>query len=106
MKAISLYNEASNAGSRRAMYRLGNIYANQALNHYNPIKALNYYQQAASKKHIKSLYLYGKALLIGEHIRQDVDKAKRVLTDAARAGLPEAQYALGMLYVQTQSLML
>ncbi|WP_160779871.1 tetratricopeptide repeat protein [Parerythrobacter jejuensis] len=62
-----------------------------------PDKYLELIQQSAEEGSEFGHFLFGRELMLGETIDQDVNASRKHLTAAASAGMPEAQYVLAVL---------
>ena len=56
-------------------------------------------ERSAEQGNLYDEYFLGKACLSGEDIPRDIDRAIRLITDAAEGGLDSAMYALAKLYL-------
>ncbi|KAI9480963.1 MAG: hypothetical protein EXX96DRAFT_198935 [Benjaminiella poitrasii] len=99
-EGISWLNKASRLGDPRAFYHLGESYEFGRCVPVDTAMAVHYYQTAADKyNHSMSGFRLGMHYLQGGlELLKDDTKAFFYLERAAKAGYPDAQYLLGMMY--------
>jgi TPR repeat protein len=98
-EAVSYYEKALSGGRTGAAIRLGDLYSNDRVVAADPVKAFQYYSQAASTG--KSAYAERRvatAYLRGNGVAADPEKAVAMLVKLADAGDLPAARALGDTY--------
>lgn len=102
--AMQWLHKAAEAGHRQAQTDLGGIYLEGGKGvPANPQEAYQWFNRAAEQGSHEALVYLGSMLCAGQGCAKDVDKAEACWRKAADAGLPEAQYRLGMLLLQQDS---
>lgn len=97
-KAVDYYVRASNAGEKRSLVRLGDLYREGTVIDGNVEYALNYYQQASDLGNPTAQLRLGGALIRGSLGRTDSDKGLELLENLADSGNAWALHDLGDLY--------
>ena len=87
--------EADKLKNSNAMFRLGKKYLREDYSGYDPLKAVDYLEMAASSDNSYAQFLLGKLFLQGDIIGNDSELALRYLTEAAENGNNIAMYFLG-----------
>lgn len=87
--------EADTLKNSNAMFRLGKKYLRENYSGYDPLKAVDYLEKAASAGNSYAQVLLGKLYLQGDVIGKDSELALRYLTEAADNGNVVAMYFLG-----------
>lgn len=95
-KAAEFYAQAASRGSVDGMRQAGLCY----LNARNNAKALQYFEQGASKDDLSSEYWAGKMLLGGMNVPANKQQAVVYLLKAAEGGMAAAQAEMGTLYAE------
>lgn len=102
--AMQWLHKAAESGHLQAQTDLGGIYLQGGKGVApNPREAFRWFSKAADQGSMESLVYLGTMLCSGQGCTKDVAKAQEYLKKAAAAGLPEAQYRLGMLLLQDAS---
>ena len=102
--ALQWLHKAAEAGHLQAQTDLGGIYLQGGKGvEPNPQEAFRWFSKAAEQGSMEALIYLGSMLCSGQGCTKDVAKAQEYLKKAAAAGLPEAQYRLGMLLLQDDS---
>ncbi len=102
--AFDQWQEAANNNDAHAQYNLGHLYAEGRGVARNPHLAVKWWLAAAEQGHIPAQHNLGLALLGAESIvpghanKPNIEGAVKWLSEAASAGSPHAQNALGILY--------
>ena len=87
--------ESDKLKNSKAMFRLGKKYLREDYSGYDPLKAVDYLEMAASLGNSYAQFLLGKLYLQGDVIGNDSELALRYLTEAAENGNDIAMYYLG-----------
>lgn len=85
-------------GNPRALYQVGQLYANGVGVEKNMEKAYELFQQSAALNYMKAEYELAILYLAGNGVEKNYPKAIALLNKAAYKGNAYAQYALGMIF--------
>jgi hypothetical protein len=96
VKAAGFYAQAAARGSVDGMRQAGICYLNVKDN----AKAIQFFENAASKGDLSSEYWTGKMLLGGMNVPSNKQQAVVYLLKAAEGGMPAAQTEMGTLYAE------
>jgi TPR repeat protein len=94
-KAAEWYKRAADAGDANAMFALGTFELDGRAGPRNRAAALDWFTQAAKRGNANAAYNVGLANL---EPQGDIKAAAEFLKIGAKAGLPDAQYALSAMY--------
>lgn len=100
-KAMHYYAKAGNGGSVEAQLQLGVM----LMNANDFTHAVKWLEKGSKNGDLVSTYYYGKLLLEGKGINQDVQEGVVLVLKAAEAGLPAAQLEAGNLYLNANGVM-
>ena len=87
--------EADELMNTNTALKLGKLYLREDYSGYDPLKAVDYLEIAASSGNSYAQFLLGKLYLQGDVIGNDSELALRYLTEAAENGNDIAMYILG-----------
>ena len=87
--------EADKLKNTNTALELGKLYLREDYSGYDPLKAVDYLEIAASSGNSYAQFLLGKLFLQGDVIGNDSELALRYLTEAAENGNDIAMYILG-----------
>lgn len=91
--------KAADRGHPQAQFALGELYERGEGVAANIPQAVKWYEMAARQQHGMAQLRLGELYLVGgADISRDFGKAHLWLIRAAKAGVPDAQYALGVMY--------
>ncbi|MBF0588277.1 MAG: sel1 repeat family protein [Magnetococcales bacterium] len=94
-KGLSLLNKASEAGSMEATLILAQFHFNGAEGRPpNKKKAFHYFEKAAQKNHLQSLYMTGAMLVSGQGVATNLERGTELLKRAIAGGSKEARKVL------------
>ncbi|MEQ9200605.1 MAG: tetratricopeptide repeat protein, partial [Rhodospirillales bacterium] len=99
--ARDLWEQAAQAGDRRAQYELGRLYerGKGRILRRDFASAIKWYSAAAEQAYPEAYYALGVMSENGDGMRQDYLQALRYYNFAVRyAGLPKAYFAIGQMY--------
>lgn len=97
--AVRLLEGAATDGLADAAYNLGNLHASGRDDlPKDPVKALNWYRQAAEMNHASAQFNLAGLYIQGVDVSKSVDLAVNWYTRAAQQGHAKAQLELGTLY--------
>ena len=91
--------EADGQADDNLFYKIGAMYKNGLGTEADMDMDLEYFKRSAELNNKNGLYEYGKALLIGENITQDIPKAMDCLEKAVRLGNLNAKRFLALEYI-------
>jgi uncharacterized protein len=86
------------AGDAEAQLSLGQMYVNGEGVSKDVVKAVEWFQKAASQGHPKAQFSLGKMYYLGESVPKDAVKAVEWYQKAAEQGYANAQFNLGKMY--------
>ncbi|CAH0343058.1 tetratricopeptide repeat protein [Rhizobium sp. CECT 9324] len=81
-----------------ALHVLGTIYADQAFSAADPVKAFNFFKNAAERQVVESYSLLGSAYYFGRGTQGDYKEALKWLRQAADVGHAWSSYVVGHMY--------
>ena len=76
--------ESKDQADDNLYYKLGSMFKNGLGTDIDMDRAIDYFKRSAEMNNKNGLYEYGKALLLGEHISQDKEKAVKLLEKAIK----------------------
>ena len=98
-RAASWLMKAADQGHAQAQYALAELYERGEGVKADPVQAVRWYEMAARQQHGLAQLRLGEIYLVGgADVSRDFGKAHLWLIRAAKSGVPEAQYALGIMY--------
>ena len=109
VSARNLWKTAAQSGDLSAQYNLGLLYAEGRGVVRNPQAAMDWWRLAAQKGHARSQHNLALALLSGESVvpgqwlGTQTKEAENLLRQAAKSDLAAADFALGLLLLETPS---
>ena len=88
-----------NLADDKMWYRLGRMLLKGIGCDVNPQEAAEFFRKSTEKNNMFALCEYGKMLVAGEFVMQDIERGIEMLTRSAELGNPAASYALGKIYL-------
>lgn len=98
-RAASWLMKAADRGHAQAQFALAELYERGEGVKADPVQAVRWYEMAARQQHGLAQLRLGEIYLVGgADVSRDFGKAHLWLIRAAKSGVPDAQYALGIMY--------
>ena len=91
--------ESKDQADDNLFYKIGVMYKNELGTEADISKAIDYFKRSAEMNNKNGLYEYGKAMLLGEHIAQNKQKAVKLLEKAIKLGNTNAKRFLALEYI-------
>ncbi len=99
--AMQWLHKAAEGGHLQAQTDLGGIYLQGGKGvSVDPLAAYHWFSRAAAQGSKEAMVYVGNMLYSGQGCKQDIPKAIDYLRRAAEAGLPDAQYRLGLILLK------